>query len=146
MYSVYNIEGKDYKVEFTVEASLFKEGVETILEFIGEMSKPLASAKEVLAQMPDIPHKTVKLFYMGLLENHGIEGDNTVQNEEQAKALLKKFIKANAGDTEKGSFYGVLGLLLKQMEEDGFFNQIGLTQTIDGIETMLQKSNPKKKK
>lgn len=136
MSKVFNIAGQDYTVEFTIEASLHKECIEKTISLIGGLSdiKDDASVKAVISQMADIPQTALTMFYAGLLENHGNDGDGSVPDMRTAKILAKTYFKENA-DKEDANFYGLLQDLLTVMESDGFFKQIGLEQSVKEMQT-----------
>ena len=66
------------------------------------------------------------------MEHHGENGDRTVLSVDDARALLTKLIKDNKGE-ELGNFYGIIGVLMGQMADDGFFDMIGLTQITENL-------------
>ena len=78
-------------------------------------------------------------YYSPLLVKYDIRP--TIFNFDDAKALLTKLIKDNKGE-EFGNFYGVIGVLMGQMAEDGFFDMIGLTQITENLNQT--KKTPKK--
>ena len=128
-----------YKIEFNIEASLNRECVDTITEFLcgvdRESKNPIQA---VLDSVKDKPKTVLAMLYAGLLENHGVEGDGTVMSMSDAKKLLKQYF-AEHKDDEKGNYYDLYALLLGQMEEDGFFGLIGLEQTMKEVEQFVQK-------
>lgn len=125
-----NIGGKDYNIEFTIEASLYNECTEKVTNLmvsIGE-AQDKADIKSVLSSMSDIPQTTLTMFYAGLLEHHGGDvGDGTVNSMRDAKLLIRKYFDEHKED-DKGNFYSVMEMLIEQMGKDGFFKQIGLEQ------------------
>ena len=132
---VLNIDGKDYTLEYTIEASLHKNCVEKVYNFV--MNATGGSGKDAISDaisaMSDIPRTALTVFYAGLLENHSDE----IKNESDAKRLIKKYFAENK-DSEDANFYGLLGMMIDCMSDDGFFKQIGLTQA------MTAEENPKK--
>lgn len=125
-----NIGGKDYNIEFTIEASLYNECTEKVTNLmvsIGE-AQDKADIKSVLSSMSDIPQTTLTMFYAGLLEHHGADvGDGAIASIRDAKLLIRKYFDEHKED-DKGNFYSVMEMLIEQMGEDGFFRQIGLEQ------------------
>ena len=79
--------------------------------------------------MPALPRISMHLFYAGLLENHSDE----IHSEAEAKNLFKEFRKENRED-ERSTFSGMLNAIRTQMEEDGFFGDIGLQEFLDQME------------
>ncbi len=125
------ISGKDYKLEYTVEAALCDECVERTMNLfmaIGEAQNE-QDIKKVVSTMTDIPRTALYLFYGGLLENHSDE----IKCVDDAKRLITVYFKENK-DADDANFYGLLSSCLEQMKEDGFFKQIGLEQAMNQIE------------
>lgn len=123
------IGGKDYHIEFTIEASLYNECTEKVtglLSSIGEAANK-EELKGILSSIADIPQTTLTMFYAGLLEHHGEEGDRTILSKKDAKKLIKQYLEEHKEDNT-GNFYGVMEMLIGQMGEDGFFELIGLGQ------------------
>ena len=137
MSRILEINGKEYKLEFTIEASLYKDCTEKVAGFMSNVASAedeedkkkdnKSKIKELISTMSDIPQTTLTMFYAGLLEHHGEDGDQTVMSLHDAKKLIKQYFKEHEND-ETGNFYGVMQILLEQMAEDGFFKQIGLEQ------------------
>lgn len=166
MYKVLNIEGKDYKLEYTMEAALFGECVEMvtkILEGFAEVSSGINDSSNIapdealnevkerlngfIGTISNIPSKTVSIFYAGLLEHHGTHplGDGLVPNKQVAKALLFKFMQEHKGQ-EEGDFLGILNMILGQMEEDGFFEFTGLNKVFQAPAKKTKQPQDHKKK
>lgn len=139
MYKTLNIGGKDYKIEYTMEAALCNECVEETINLLVEMGAASSenNIKRILKNMADMPHVTLTMFYAGLLEYHS----DTVKTITDAKALLKQYMAENK-DSDTGNFYGFMGILLNQMAEDGFFKQIGLEQMAKSVETEKKAKAP----
>jgi len=164
MYKVLTIGGYDYKLEYSVEASLYSEGTEKLLEFLGktigaaEAVKPDAvpdadkaeyyrtMLKESLGGYLSLPDVALTLFYAGLQEHHGADADGKVVSKADAKRLLAQFLKEGQ-DKENGAtgYIGLLNLIITQMEEDGFFKLIGLEQLSQSM-TGLQNRQQRRKK
>ncbi len=137
MYKIININKKDYKLEYSLEASLYPESTEKLLEFISlDAENDKNKIKSIIKGMSNVPQTTLHMFYAGLLEHHGTgsDGDGTVTSIEDAKTLLKQYISEN-----KTSFYTVMEMIIEQMGEDGFLDLIGLN---DMIQT--EEEEPKK--
>lgn len=139
---VINIGGKDYTFEFTIEASLYNECTEKVVSLMSSMedAKDKESTKELISSMSNIPQTALTMFYAGLLEHHGEDGDGSVMDKKDAKALIKKYF-AEHKDDETGNFYGVMSLMIDIMEDDDFFSQIGLNQLAEG-QTKKQPKTP----
>ena len=137
MYKIININKKEYKLEYSLEASLYPESTEKLLEFISlDAENDKNKIKSIIKGMSNVPQTTLHMFYAGLLEHHGtgLDGDGTVTSIEDAKTLLKQYISEN-----KTSFYAVMEMIIEQMGEDGFLELIGLN---DMIQT--EEEEPKK--
>lgn len=120
------INGKEYTLEYTIEASLNNDCVERTVGFMTNIlqSTENEDLKGLISQMADIPQTTIVMFYAGLLENHSDE----IQSLSDAKSLIKQLIKENKEDETLSNFYGIMQVLTECMGDDGFFKQIGLEQ------------------
>lgn len=127
MYRIIKIGGKDYKLEYSIEASLYSECAEKITELMVKIEES-GDIKHVLSGISNIPQTTLTVFYAGLMEHHGnhSEGDGTVPDIQSAKRLIAQYIREHSGD-DTGNFFGVMNICVEQMGEDGFFDLIGLS-------------------
>lgn len=137
------INGKEYKLEYTFEASLCEECMQKANDFM--MSTTLAQGeknlKGVITNMSHTPDVALVCFYAGLLEHHGEE----IKTKDDAKNLVKQYFKEHAEDG-KGNFYELLTLCLGAMQDDGFFKQSGLEQVMKKTaETLTKKEKIGKK-
>lgn len=142
------INGNEYKLEFTFEASEHKDTVQKMFKVLSGaylMRKGVVidetdeeKAREAMinamidgsAEMvSDVPHIVKSAFYAGLLEHNP-------KSEEEAYSLMKEYMKEN-----KISYRKLFEDIKECMEDDGFFDLSGLTE-------MLQEMNgaPKKAK
>lgn len=142
MYKLLSINGKDYKLEYTIEASLYDKCVESTAGLLAKFGGA-AQEKDTMAMIngiANIPQTALTVFYAGLLEAHGThpDGDGRVPDIETAKKLLASLLIEHKDD-ELGDFYGVFEMCLSQMEEDGFLK-------LTGLETVMETMNPKTKK
>lgn len=135
------IGAKTYKVEYSVEAALYGNCTEKVAEFFtnGATAKGKEAIKSFISTIANLPQLALEMFYAGLMEHHGENGDRTVLSIYDAKTLLAKMIKENK-DKELGNFYGVVGVLMAQMGEDGFFDMIGLTQITENLPQTTKKA------
>lgn len=149
MYKILKIGGKDYRLEYSIEASLYADCVESIADVLGSTAaedntgvSEKEQIKEMISGIANIPKTALTVFYAGLMEAHGNhpDGDGAVPDIATAKGLVKQFIIEHKDD-ETGSFCGILTTCLKQMEEDGFFKLIGLEGMVD---TASAKKMPKR--
>lgn len=149
MYKTIKIGEKEYKLEFTMEASLYADCTSKLVEFLAkaygssEITKNISKVKDVkqqseamqsiihesLENIANIPEVAMTLFYAGLLEHHGHEGDGTVMSKKDAKDVLRNYMREHENDGE-GDFYAVLQMCIEQMGEDGFFKRIGLEKVL----------------
>lgn len=124
---IINIGGIDYTFKYSVEASLYNECTEKTIGFMtgfaGTNNKE--GIKQIVSSMADIPQTALTLFYAGLLEIHGSDGDGTVLTKKNAKNLIRDYFDEHKDD-ETGNFYGLMTMLIECMADDGFFELIGL--------------------
>lgn len=142
---IININGIDYKFEFTIEASLYNECTERVVGLmtsIAEGQEKGENIKDIISAMSDIPKTALTLFYAGLLEHHGPESfsSHKIDSIRDAKALIKKYFEEHKEDGT-GNFYDVLQEMFDVMADDGFFKQIGLEQMLTN---QPEKKAPKK--
>lgn len=142
---VIKIGNKEYKFEFTIEASLYGECTEALTAFLTNVGSAGTNLKEVLKSISDIPQTALTLFYAGLLEHHGEDGDGTVTTKKDAKRLIKQYFE-DKKDTDEADFYAILALMIEVMEEDGFFKRTGLERILTaGTEKLPKKPQDHKK-
>ena len=148
MYKVITIGGKDYRLEYNVEASLYKDGVDRLINFLSgafgasgeaELTKGMSQEDKtkvrvelinnLRSEVINLPDTALTLFYAGLLEYHGLDGDGTVVHKSDAKKLVKQLF---AEQPEDGicDFAALLKVCMDQMGEDGFFKRTGLETII----------------
>lgn len=147
--------GKKYNLEYTFEAALDKKCVDVCWNYFSgaymmknqaiddvekESVSKVMTIDKMISGMSDMPSITLYLFYAGLLENHSEE----IKSENDAKELYKAFRKENKDD-ERAGFAGMLNAIRTQMEDDGFFKDIGLQEFMDNMaeQTEEPKENPK---
>lgn len=138
------IDGKHYDIEYTIEASLCAECTEAVTGLMTDVAQAQGEQdiRKLLSSMANIPQTTLTMFYAGLLENHGADGDKSVITKDDAKKLIKKYFKENPED----DFYGLMSKLMEQMGNDGFFKQIGLEQMTEEAQTKEMKEPQDHKK
>ena len=141
MYKVLKIGDRDYKLEYTIEASLYDEGIDTTLKFISAAGMPKEEDLEkytpeqqieirkqvvdnIMKSMTNLPKTAMDLFYMGLLEYHG-SGKYADHTEDGT-----------------GTFYDILSMCLDQMAEDGFFKRTGLEKLMSNAQKKDESSEP----
>lgn len=145
MYKVLNIGGQDYKLEYSIEASLYADCVSSLMGFMTdiEMAGNENDIKKVLTGVSNVPQTTLTMFYAGLMEAHGThsDGDGKVPDIQTAKRLISQYIKEHSED-ETGNFYGIMQMCIEQMGEDGFFKLAGLEPMMAAM-TSQTKKQPK---
>lgn len=117
--------GKDeYIFKYDIEASLYSECTEKITSIMVGLSdvKGDEAKRNFIRAISDIPQTALHMFHAGLLENHNVTLSDS-------KRLIAQYIKEHRED-ETGSFYGVMEMLIEDMEKDGFFSLIGLDKMI----------------
>jgi len=153
-----HINDKDYHIEFTFEAALSDcvnkafdifSGANQIRALQSVVSKGKSEDSEE-AQMALIDNlisdvcatgrDAVEFLYYGLMEHHGIDGDETqdITSFEDARRLYKAFCKQNPDDTLTAPVE-LFKALRNEMEEGGFFNRIGLTEFLESQEQTTEK-------
>lgn len=131
------VSGESYEIEFTFEAAHYKKCVQKAWNYFsgasmikeasiseiygGESADKMMTLNTIMNAMCDVPEMVITFLYAGLLENHGDE----VKTERDARALYKQFTKEHPKD-ERAMEFGMLNALREQMENDGFFERIGL--------------------
>lgn len=141
---VIKIGNKEYKFEFTIEASLYGECTEALTDFLANFGV-VGNVKDILKNISNIPQTALTLFYAGLLEHHGEDGDGTVTTKKDAKRLIKQYLE-DKKDTDEADFYAILNLMIEVMEEDGFFKRTGLERVLEaGTEKLPKKPQDHKK-
>lgn len=141
------IDGKEYVFEFSIEASMYSECTENVMELfrtIGE-AQSQEDARELIKGISNISTVAITMFYAGLMEHHGIEGDRTVLSLSDAKKLVKKYLSEHAEDG-KGNLYSVMEEMMEVMADDGFFEVIGLAKMMRGEEEKQPKTPQDRKK
>lgn len=152
MYKVLTIGGKDYRLEYSIEASLYKDGVDRLINFLSgafgasgeaELTKGLSEEDKtkvrvelmhnLRSEIINLPDTALTLFYAGLLEYHGLDGDGSILHKVDAKKLVKQLF---AEQPEDGitDFASLLELCINQMGEDGFFKRTGLERIAEQSE------------
>lgn len=139
------IDNKEYTFEFTIEASLYDECTEKLTTFIANMGDAQNNndIKKVVSSISNIPQTALSMFYAGLLEYHGENGDGEIISKKDAKILLRKYFKEKEG-TGEDDFYSLMSLMIEIMGEDGFFKRVGLEKMFQVGEETVKKTAAKK--
>lgn len=147
MYKLLKIGSKEYKLEYSIEASLYDECVKSVMNTLLATSGGIGKTpEEMISGMSNIPKTALIVFYAGFLQYHGDnpDADGSVPNLETAKKLAVQFIQEHKDD-EQGNFYGIFNMCIEQMEEDGFFKLTGLEKFMEDLNAAAKlKRTPKK--
>lgn len=134
MYKIVKINNQDYKLEYSIEASLYADCISNLTILLADIgtAENNKDVKGMLKGMSNVPQTTLIMFYAGLMEHHGSHpsGDGKVPDISVAKSLISQYIREHAEDGE-GNFYSVMEMCINQMAEDGFFRLIGLDKIMD---------------
>ena len=142
------INKKEYSLEFTIEASLYDECTKSVMDMFvkGGMIQGAAednnaedALENLIETISNLPQKALTLFYAGLLEHHGPEGDGSIQGMSDAKKLLASYIRESGK-----SFRDVLSDMMQLMADDHFFELIGLDKMTDELTADLPKEETSK--
>lgn len=150
------INGKEYTFKFSIEASLYNECTEATMnmflsfgeaqgeaqidesdDITGAKQKTMSAIRKAFSSVANIPQTALTLFYAGLMENHGVSGDNTVRSMTDAKKILADYLRES-----ETNFYDVMNLMLECMGEDHFFELTGIAEI---LKKMNQDGDEKKK-
>ena len=91
--------GKVITLEYTFEAAERHECIDAAMDiFGGTMTAKIDSThseemqvRDFLMSLSDLPRMAMDMFYAGLLENHGPDGDGMIQSRADARHLYKQF-------------------------------------------------------
>lgn len=142
------INKKEYILEFTIEASLYDECTKSVMDMFvkGGMIQGAAednnaedALENLIETISNLPKKALTLFYAGLLEHHGPEGDKSIIGMADAKKLLATYLR----ESEK-SFRDVLSDMMQLMADDHFFELIGLDKMTEDLTEKLPKEETSK--
>lgn len=143
MYKALTIGGKEYHLEYSIEASLYSDCVSSVAGMLTDaaIAEKEQDVKMLLSGMSNVPQTALTIFYAGLMEAHGTHpnGDGQVPDIQSAKCLIAEFMREHKED-EYGNFYGVMQMCIEQMGEDGFFDLVGLNAMTEG----MTKKKPRK--
>ena len=142
----FSVEEKEYTLEYTFEAAENQKCVDAMTDIFGgammtkidETKSEALQIRDFLMTISDLPRMAMDMFYAGLLENHGEDGDGTITSRLDAKRLYKQFCKENPEDAMATSYYGLITVISNQMEEDGFFKRTGLADILESMGNAVQ--------
>ena len=147
----FKVEDKEYTLEYTFEAAENQKCVDAMTDIFGgammtkidESKSEALQIRDFLMTISDLPRMAMDMFYAGLLENHGEDGDGEIMSRLDAKRLYKKFCKENPDDAMAASYYGLITVISEQMEKDGFFKRSGLADILESMDNAIQKETKK---
>lgn len=151
------INNKEYKFEFSLEATLYNEVTEELMNGFLTGGKVQSAVEEksmdkiisyMVSTFSNVPQRTLTLFYAGLLEHHGARGDKSVLSKEDSMDLLKAYISEHREDNEgKGkTLYDVMNEMLEIIAQDHFLETIGMEQMVESLtETKKPRKSTKSK-
>ena len=99
---IINVNSKEYILEYTMEASLYRDCVEKTTGYMMKTSDKdrMASLEGIISSIGDLPQTALTMFYAGLMEHQSDE----IKTEKEAKALLKQYFaehkEEETGNTE----------------------------------------------
>lgn len=149
----FNVGDKKYVLEYTFEAAENQKCVDAMTDIFGgammtkidETKSEALQIRDFLMTISDLPRMAMDMFYAGLLENHGEDGDGTITSRLDAKRLYKQFCKENPEDAMATSYYGLITVISTQMEEDGFFKRTGMGDILDNMNSAAEKAKKPRK-
>lgn len=139
--------GKEYTLEYTFEAAENQKCVDAMTDIFGgammtkidETKSEALQIRDFLMTLSDMPRMAMDMFYAGLLEHHGEDGDGTIICRRDAKRLYKQFCKEYPDDAMATSYYGLVTVISSQMETDGFFKRTGMEDILESMEKRARK-------
>ena len=156
------IEGKEYIFEYAIEATLYNECTERIMDIFvnsglaqGEIEEAASESgidaaekaiRRTVSSMADIPRTAVTLFYAGLLEHHGTDvGDGTIKSLNDAKKLVSAYMREHKDENDgKGkNLFDIMNEMMELLVEDSFFEQIGLDKMFNQMNEKVEKATKK---
>lgn len=150
----FKVEDKEYTLEYTFEAAENQKCVDAMTDIFGgammtkidESKSEALQIRDFLMTISDLPRMAMDMFYAGLLENHGEDGDGTITSRLDAKRIYKKFCKENPDDAMAESYYGLITVISEQMEKDGFFKRTGLADILEKMGKAAQETEKEAKR
>lgn len=149
----FKVEDKEYILEYTFEAAENQKCVDAMTDIFGgamitkidESKSEALQIRDFLMTISDLPRMAMDMFYAGLLENHGEDGDGTITSRLDAKRIYKKFCKENPDDAMAESYYGLITVISEQMGKDGFFKRTGLADILEKMGKAAQETEKEAK-
>ena len=150
------IDGKEYTFEFAIEATLYSECTEKVMDMfvkpgvaqaqveddsISVGDKTNVVIKTVVSNFTDVPQRALHMFYAGLMKHHGTYGDNSIKSFNDAMRLADKYMQEHKeeNDGTGKNLYDIMNEMLEIMMDDNFFEKIGLGKMINQMNTNAEK-------
>lgn len=134
MYKTFTNDGKEYRLEYSLEAYMtkyidgkgeYKTHVAPLVELMNRFNENEddAAAQSAAFNMPEV---AVHAMYAGLMRWHGRgkHGDKTIVTYDDAAELCWELLEANPDDEYLGSWAGLIKMCVEQIEADGFFTRL----------------------
>ena len=148
------IDGKEYTIEFTIEATLYDTGIEEVLnQMIGlgvieeeankanTVEERLNVLRAYVRESSTFARDAVSMFFAGLVEHHGINGDGSITTKQDAMALMKKYLN----ETADLDMYTVYTEMIEEIAKDNFFKKIGYEKMFETPKKVPQDHKKKSK-
>ena len=115
----FKVGDKEYTLEYTFEAAENQKCVDAMTDIFGgammtkidDSKSEALQIRDFLMTISDLPRMAMDMFYAGLLENHGEDGDGEIMSRLDAKRLYKKFCKENPDDVMESYYYGLITVI-----------------------------------
>ena len=142
-----NVNGKEYKVEFSFGAAECKEIVQKMFSVVNgsyllaQTDKSVAQASfDGLANMTaDVPEICILAIYAGCIDNNPVTMD-------EAKELTRAYITEKRKTDKSYGYRTLFEEIKKAMEDDGFFELSGITAMLEEMANNVEEAAQEQKK
>lgn len=142
-----NVNGKEYKVEFSFGAAECKEIVQKMFSVVNgsyllaQTDKSVAQASfDGLANMTaDVPEICILAIYAGCIDNNPVTMD-------EAKELTRAYITEKRKTDKSYGYRTLFEEIKKAMEDDGFFELSGITAMLEEMANNVEEATQEQKK
>lgn len=142
-----NVNGKEYKVEFSFGAAECKEIVQKMFAVVNgsyllaQTDKSVAQASfDGLANMTaDVPEICILAIYAGCIDNNPVTMD-------EAKELTRAYITEKRKADKSYGYRTLFEEIKKAMEDDGFFELSGITAMLEEMANNVEEATQEQKK
>lgn len=142
-----NVNGKEYKVEFSFGAAECKEIVQKMFSVVNgsyllaQTDKSVAQASfDGLANMTaDVPEICILAIYAGCIDNNPVTMD-------EAKELTRAYITEKRKMDKSYGYRALFEEIKKAMEDDGFFELSGITAMLEEMANNVEEATQEQKK